>query len=267
MPEDKRVLDDFTKNNLLLIIERPTTLAQKSRRALFWNGGVKGAAIRSYVRHLERYGIVIGDGTRRELQEQGTAPSPSSTPSDSFEEETAEKTAEETAEEETAAAEAGRNEEDDILSPLLAKAVQNFQDLSICRSPPTSSARRTLHFETMASSDEPSSGATAYPQGSRCNPYVIKVDIKFPENNREFEVTFIPRIILSLESSTLGGAAEAFVFERNWGSPTSTIMKLRCTKSLPTTTPIGPFLSKASNAARLMRIGKDSTVVKTTANH
>jgi hypothetical protein len=134
-----------------------------------------------------------GDGTRQELQEKGAALSPSATPSDSFEVETAEEIAKDTAEEEIAATQAGRNEEDNILSPLLAKAVQDFQDLSISHAPaPTSSARQTLHFETMASSNEPSSGATAYAQGTPSNPYVIKVDIKFPENNQEFEVIFVP---------------------------------------------------------------------------
>jgi hypothetical protein len=47
-----------------------------------------------------------------------------------------------------------------------------------------------------SSSDKPSSGATtAYPQGLRGNPYVIKVDIDYPENNQEFEVTYVPQII------------------------------------------------------------------------
>jgi hypothetical protein len=74
------------------------------------------------------------------------------------------KTAEEIAKEDTAAKEtaataAGRNEEDNILTP--------FQDLSISsrvcysafrsppfsfHSPPTTSARQTLHFQTMMAS-------------------------------------------------------------------------------------------------------------------
>jgi hypothetical protein len=47
----------------------------------------------------------------------------------------------------------------------------------------------------MASSNESSSGATAYPQGSPSNPYVIKVDFKLPKSNWEFEVTFVSPII------------------------------------------------------------------------
>jgi myosin heavy subunit len=91
MSEDKQVLDAFKKKRLLLRIEKtnsPRTEVylkgvcgqdvlcfgaerSKVRRQVqqYWNN-VKRQSIRSYVRRLEGYGIVIGDGTRRELRQQ-----------------------------------------------------------------------------------------------------------------------------------------------------------------------------------------------------
>jgi hypothetical protein len=236
---NQEVLDEFTKKNLLLRIEKshiPRTevvlldvcdndvtsfgkVGSNERRQVqhFWNN-IRRQSIRTYVIRLKQYGIAIGDGTRLELEQQGRAPSPS-TPEDTTAEETAQ-------DEETSATEAGRNKEDNInilLTPL-AKAVQDLSlssrgRFSSCRSPPTSTSRRTLHFETMASSEEPSfgsnepssSGAKVYPQGSRGNPYVIKVDIHYPESNREFEVTFVPRIIHA------GWSREGFCIRKELG--------------------------------------------------
>jgi hypothetical protein len=227
MFDNKPVLDDFIKKSLLQRIEKSNLrrsevdlkqvcdqdkltfgLEGDSLRRLiqisFW-ANVKRQSIRNYVARLKEYGIEIGFGTRQELQEQATAASPP-TPSDSFEEEeTAEDTtAEDTAEEETTAIEADHKEKDDILSPLqqTLRLQSLLQDLSLSskepsvtfESPPDSSARRTLDFETMSSSEKPSSGAILA-GGSRGNPYVIPVDSKHPENNREFEVTVVPRII------------------------------------------------------------------------
>jgi hypothetical protein len=137
MSEDNQAHDKFTRKSLLLRVEKTNkrhpkvflkevcgqdvlafgTEGSTTRRQmqLFWNN-LKRQLIWSYVRHLELYGISNGEGTRRELQEEGTAPSPSSTPSDLFEEEKAEETANDTAAEKISATEAGRNQQDDILS-------------------------------------------------------------------------------------------------------------------------------------------------------
>jgi hypothetical protein len=224
--DDKQVLDDFTKKSLLLKVENSrnrraevvlkdicgkdeTTFGaegSKLRRNIqtFW-GNVKRQTIRSYVHRLKKEGIVIGSGTRQELLEQGTAPSPP-TPADSFEEDTANDTAEteeNTAEQDTkeeAVTEAGhKDEEIEIFTPL-AKALQEFHDLSLSSrgrvaysSPPTtSSARRTLNFEGMASSDA-SSDEKSF-KGSKANPHIINVDTRWPERHHGFDIEFIDRI-------------------------------------------------------------------------
>ena len=90
MPDNKILLDEYTKKNLLLRIEKTNSPrievylkgvcgqdvlcfgaeGSKVRRQVqqYWNN-VKRQSIRSYVRRLEQYGIVIGDGTRRELHQ------------------------------------------------------------------------------------------------------------------------------------------------------------------------------------------------------
>jgi hypothetical protein len=73
----------------------------------------------------------------------------------------------------------------------------------------------------MASSYKPSSGATTtYPQGLRGTPYVIKVDIDYPEKNWEFEVTFVHQIIHA------GGPVKAFQFKNKSGLQKSAIGRL-----------------------------------------
>ena len=200
--DDEGELNDFKRKTLLAKIERRNISRQdvdlkqicdqdlvsfgksggKLRREvqLFWKN-VKGQSIRNYARRLEQEGIVIGDGSRRDLQDLGTAESPPTPPSDSFAEEEAEET----------------EDSSDILTPFIQDlSIRHFSKkgraVSFGSSPPAS---RKLNFDiidTMASSNKPSLESSTHSKGSRGNPFIIHLNTDHPENNSGFELTMSP---------------------------------------------------------------------------
>jgi hypothetical protein len=245
MADDKQVgLDLFTKKSLLNKIEGshvsranlnlkeicaadPFTFGSVGtplRRAiqLFWNN-IKRESIQSYARRLQISGIALGDGTRRELEDQTGRPlsneSESLALSDASSGTTTAATPDDAAAAESTAEIAAAAGDDAtatvvILDPL-QKVMDKIEDLVVSfhspsnaapptsaqQNPPTSaqrnpptSAQRNLNYETMESSEDVSSSSTtSYPEGSRYNPVVILVPNK-PEDSL-FEVLPLDRIV------------------------------------------------------------------------